>query len=44
MRVGGGGLQVPGAPFNMLGMIRAAFPVQTLSSNTSVLGNCSQGL
>jgi len=34
----GDGLQVPGAPFNMIGNDGAAYPVQTLWSNTSLNG------
>src|SRR5437016_533610 len=42
----GDGLQVPGAPFNMIGNDRAAYPVQTLWSNQSLngVGYCSGGL
>src|ERR1700730_10512718 len=42
----GDGLQVPGAPFNMIGNDGAAYPVQTLWSNTSLngIGYCSGGL
>ncbi len=42
----GDGLQVPGAPFNMIGNDGAAYPVQTLWSNTSLngAGYCSGGL
>src|SRR5713101_4773453 len=41
----GDGLQVPGAPFNMIGNDGRAYPVQTLSSNKSLsgVGYCSQG-
>ncbi len=41
----GDGLQVPGAPFNMIGNDGRAYPVQTLWSNKSLsgVGYCSQG-
>jgi hypothetical protein len=41
----GDGLQVPGAPFNMIGNDGGAYPVQTLWSNQSLngVGYCSQG-
>ena len=41
----GDGLQVPGAPFNMIGNDGGAYPVQTLWSNKSLngVGYCSQG-
>jgi hypothetical protein len=41
----GDGLQVPGAPFNMIGNDGRAYPVQTLWSNQTLngLGFCSQG-
>jgi hypothetical protein len=42
----GDGLQVPGSPFNMIGSDGAAYPVQTLWSNSSLngVGYCSGGL
>lgn len=42
----GDGLQVPGAPFNMVGSDGATYPVQTLWSNSSLngVGYCSGGL
>jgi serine protease len=41
----GDGLQVPGAPFNMIGNDGRAYPVQTLWSDKSLngVGYCSQG-
>jgi serine protease len=41
----GDGLQIPGAPFNMVGNDGRAYPVQTLWSNQSLqgLGYCSRG-
>jgi hypothetical protein len=41
----GDGLQVPGAPFNMIGNDGRAYPVQTLWSDKSLqgAGSCSQG-
>lgn len=41
----GDGLQVPGAPFNMIGNDGGAYPVQTLWSNQALngAGYCSQG-
>ena len=41
----GDGLQIPGAPFNMIGNDGRAYPVQTLWSNKSLsgVGYCSQG-
>jgi len=41
----GDGLQLPGAPFNMIGNDGGAYPVQTLWSNKSLngVGYCSQG-
>jgi hypothetical protein len=41
----GDGLQIPGAPFNMIGNDGRAYPVQTLWSNRSLngVGYCSQG-
>jgi serine protease len=41
----GDGLQIPGAPFNMIGNDGGAYPVQTLWSNQSLngVGYCSQG-
>ena len=42
----GDGLQVPGAPFNMVGSDGATYPVQTLWSDSSLngVGYCSGGL
>src|ERR1700739_1110581 len=42
---GGGGEQIPGAPFNMIGNDGKAYPVQTLWSNQNLngVGYCSQG-
>jgi serine protease len=42
----GDGLQVPGAPFNMIGNDGGAYPVQTLWSDSSLngVGYCSRGL
>jgi glycosidase len=41
----GDGLQIPGAPFNMIGNDGDAYPVHTLWSNQrlSDVGYCSQG-
>jgi len=41
----GDGLQIPGAPFNMVGNDGRAYPVQTLWSNKSLqgVGYCSRG-
>src|SRR5437588_4600284 len=41
----GDGLQIPGAPFNMIGNDGGAYPVQTLWSNKSLqgVGYCSRG-
>ncbi len=41
----GDGLQIPGAPFNMIGNDGRAYPVQTLWSNKSLngVGYCSRG-
>ena len=42
----GDGLQIPGAPFNMVGSDGASYPVQTLWSNSSLngVGYCSGGM
>jgi hypothetical protein len=42
----GDGLQVPGAPFNMVGSDGASYPVQTLWSDSSLngVGYCSGGM